>query len=174
MITASERGTELALDEIEPTVGLPPHIIEPTAEFGPQKENLISLLHRIQNEQEFHYIPEERIKEIADFLRITPSELYGVISFYSMFSTEPRGRYIVRMCRSAACHVMGTGTLIGSLKEILGIDVGETTRDNLFTLEVSSCLGMCDVAPAMMVNDEVYGNLTDERIQKILEVKNHE
>lgn len=140
-------------------------------EFEPEKGNLISILHRIQDEQEFHYIPEEAIKEIAHYLQVTPSEVYGVVSFYSMFSTEPRGKYIIRVCGSAPCFVMGSTVIIDSLEKILGIKAGETTDDHLFTLEVSSCLGICDGAPAMMINDEVYTDLTVEKIKEIIEGK---
>lgn len=135
----------------------------------PERENLIAILHRIQNEEEYNYIPEEAINHVAQYFGITPSEVFGVISFYTMLSVNPRGKYIIRVCTSAPCHVMGSTTVIDALKVILGIEVGETTADNLVTLEVSSCLGLCDVAPAMMINDNVYGNLTYEKIEKIVE-----
>ena len=138
-------------------------------EFEPEKEHLISILHRIQDEEEFHYISEEAIREIADYLGITLSEVYSTISFYSMFSTEPRGKYIVRVCVSAPCFVMGSMTIIDSLEEILGIRAGETTDDHLFTIELSSCLGICDRAPAMMINDNVYPDLIVEKIKEIIE-----
>lgn len=140
-------------------------------EFEPKRENLISILHRIQDSQELHYIPEEAINEIAEYLHVTSSEVFGVISFYSMFSTLQRGKYIIRVCTSAPCFVMGSSAIVDSLEEILGIRVGETTEDQLFTLEGSSCLGMCDGAPAMMINDEVYTNLTTDRIREIIEGK---
>ncbi len=142
-------------------------------EFEPEKENLISILHRIQDEEDFHHISEEAIREIADYLSITPSEVYGTISFYSMFSTEPRGKHIIRVCVSAPCSVMGGIAIIDSLEEILGIKAGETTDDHLFTLELSSCLGICNGAPAMMINDEVYGNLTHKKIEEIIEGMRH-
>ncbi|MGD2248980.1 MAG: NADH-quinone oxidoreductase subunit NuoE [Candidatus Methanofastidiosia archaeon] len=143
-------------------------------QFEPEKDNIISILHCIQNDQKFNYIPQAAIKAVADYVCVTPSEVYGVVSFYSMFSTTPRGKYIIRVCASAPCYVMGSTTVIDSLKRILGVKIGETTTDNLFTLEVSSCLGICDVAPAMMINDEVYGELTDAKIKEILERKSHE
>lgn len=139
-----------------------------------KREHLISVLHHIQDQEEFHYIPEEQIRKIADALHISPSEVYGVISFYSMFSAEPRGKYIVRVCSSAPCHIMGKDAVVDSVTEILGIEVGETTKDNLFTLELSSCLGLCDVAPTMMINDEIYSNLTRKKVHKIIEAKKHE
>jgi NADH-quinone oxidoreductase E subunit len=140
-------------------------------EFEPRRENLISILHRIQDSQESHSIPEEAVHEIAEYLHVTPSEVLGVISFYSMFSTGKRGKYVIRVCTSAPCFIMGSSAIVDSLEEILGINVGETTEDQLFTLEGSSCLGMCDGAPAMMINDEVYTNLTANRIREIIEGK---
>lgn len=142
-------------------------------EFEPEKENIISILHLIQDNQESNYIPGEALRAVADYLGITTSEAYGVISFYTMFSENSRGKYIIRVCTSAPCYVMGSDTVIGSLKKILGINIGETTKDNLFTLELSSCLGICDVAPAMMINDEVYGNLTHKKIEEIIEGMRH-
>ena len=143
-------------------------------EFEPEKANLIPILHRIQDSNDSNYVPEDVIREICDYLNVTPSEIYGVISFYTMFSVNPRGKYIVRVCDSAPCHVMGSTTVIDSLEKILGITMGETTEDNLFTLEFSSCLGVCDVAPAMMINDEIYGNLTHEKIKEIVRRLQHE
>jgi len=137
--------------------------------FEPKKENLIPILHEIQNENVYNYISEDAIREVAEYLNLTHSEILGVISFYTMFSTKPRGRYIIRICKSAPCHVMNADSIIETVKKTLGIEIGETTKDELFTLELSSCLGLCDIAPAMMINDEVYGNLTPSKVKKILE-----
>lgn len=134
----------------------------------PKGENLIAILHRIQDEEEYNYIPEKALNEVAEYFGMTPSEVYGVISFYSMLSVNPRGKYIVRVCTSAPCYVMGSTTVIDILRVVLGVEVGETTVDKMFTLEVSSCLGLCDGAPAMMINGTVYKNLTFEKIEKIV------
>ncbi len=139
--------------------------------FEPKKENLIPILHDIQNENVYNYISEDAIWEVAKYLNLTHSEILGVISFYTMFSTKPRGKYIIRICKSAPCHVMNADSIIENVKKTLGIEICETTKDKLFTLELSSCLGICDVAPAMMINDEVYGNLTPDKIKKILKEK---
>ena len=139
--------------------------------FEPNKENIIPILHDIQNENVYNYISEDAIREIAKYLNITHSEILGVISFYTMFSTKPRGKYVIRICKSAPCHVMNADSIIENVKKTLGIEVGETTKDKLFTLELSSCLGICDIAPAMMINDEIYGNLTPDKIKKILKEK---
>jgi len=139
--------------------------------FEPKKENLIPILHDIQNENVYNYIGEDAIREVAKYLNLTHSEILGVISFYTMFSTKPRGKYIIRICKSAPCHVVNADKLIENVKKTLGIKIGETTKDKMFTLELSSCLGICDVAPAMMINNEVYGNLTPDKIEKILKEK---
>lgn len=139
--------------------------------FEPKKENLIPILHDVQNEDPYNYISEDAIREVAKYLNLTHSEILGVISFYTMFSTKPRGKYIIRICKSAPCHVMNADSIIENVKKTLGIEIGETTKDKLFTLELSSCLGICDVAPAMMINDEIYGNLTPDKIKKIFKEK---
>lgn len=136
--------------------------------FEPKKENLIQILHIIQNENIYNYINENAIREIAKFFNITHSEIYGIISFYTMLSMKPRGKYIIRICKSAPCHITDVNTVIKTLKKTLGIDFGMTTTDGLFTLEFSSCLGLCDIAPAMMINNEIYGNLTPKKVKRIL------
>jgi len=137
-------------------------------------ENLLSILHDIQNKNPEHYITEEDLKKVADYLNITFSFVYSVASFYTMYSFEPRGKYIVRVCKSPPCHLMGASSIVQELQKALGINFGETTKDGLFTLEYSSCLGVCGVAPAMMINEEVFGNLTPQRITEIIEQKRRE
>jgi NADH-quinone oxidoreductase subunit E len=134
-------------------------------------DNLLSILHDLQDANERHYLTEEDLRQTADHLGLALSFVHGVATFYTMFSLKPRGRNVIRVCQSPPCHLMGFTTIARELMSCLGIEFGETTRDGLFTLEMSSCLGVCGVAPAMMINDEVYGNLTAERIQEILEEK---
>lgn len=132
-------------------------------------ENILLILHEIQDKNPYKYLTEEDIKEVAEKLDLPFSFVYGVASFYSMFSLKPRGRYIIRICESPPCHLMGAESILDELKNILKIDIGETTNDKLFTLELSSCLGVCGVAPAIMINNEVYGNLTRKKIREIIE-----
>jgi NADH-quinone oxidoreductase subunit E len=134
-------------------------------------DNLLSILHDLQDADERHYLTDENLRRTADYLGLTFSFVHGVATFYTMFSLKPRGRYIIRICQSPPCYLMGSTTLARELMRHLGAEFGETTRDGVFTLEMSSCLGVCGVAPAMMINDEVYGNLTPDRIQIILEEK---
>ncbi len=132
-------------------------------------ENILLILHDIQDENPNKYLTEEDLKEVSERLNLPYSFVYGVASFYSMFSLKPRGKYIIRVCESPPCHLMGSENILNELKKILEIDIGETTKDNLFTLEISSCLGVCGVAPAIMINEEVYGNLTKEKIKEIID-----
>lgn len=115
------------------------------------------------------YLPEEAMKRIALGLGLSLSRVYGVATFYSLFYTEPKGQYIVRVCESAPCHVQGAQEVIDALVRELGVAFGETTPDGRFTLEKVSCLGVCGVAPAVMINDRVYGNLTPETVLAVLE-----
>lgn len=134
-------------------------------------DNLLGILHDLQDANERHYLTDQDLRLTADYLGLTFSFVHGVATFYTMFSLEPRGKYIVRVCQSPPCQLMGSTNIVAELMRRLGVKFGETTRDGFFTLEMSSCLGVCGVAPAMMVNDEVYGNLTPERIREILEEK---
>ncbi len=128
--------------------------------------NLLPILHEVQ--AKFGFLPESAMEEVAEGLDIPVSEVYGTATFYTLFSTKPKGKYVVRVCDSAPCHIEGSKAIIGAVADRLGIKNGETTGDGMFTLEHVSCFGVCGVAPAIMVNDEVHGNLTPEMIPDIL------
>jgi len=136
---------------------------------GNKRENLLQILHDIQNQNQENYISEENIKTLSEEMRMPVSDIKGTASFYSMYSFVPRGKYIIRICESPPCHILGAQTIFDAVEKKLGIKEGETTKDGLFTLEATSCLGICGVAPAMMINDEAYGNLNEKRINEILE-----
>ena len=136
---------------------------------GNKRENLLHILHDIQNQSPQNYISEENIKNLSEEMRIPVSDIKGTASFYSMYSFIPRGKYIIRICESPPCHILGAQTIFDAVEKKLGIKEGETTKDGLFTLEATSCLGICGVAPAMMINDEAYGNLDEKKINEILE-----
>ena len=106
---------------------------------------------------------------IADALGTTLSEVYGVATFYSQFSLQPKGKYVVGVCLGTACYVRGSQKVLDRVEKELGIKVGETTADNLFTIQATRCLGACGLAPVMMINDEVYGRLIDSEVPGILE-----
>jgi len=136
---------------------------------GNKRENLLQILHDIQNQSDQNYISEENIKTLSEEMKIPVSDIKGTASFYTMYSFIPRGKYIIRICESPPCHILGAQTVFDAVEKKLGIKVGETTKDGLFTLEATSCLGICGVAPAMMINDEAYGNLDEKKINEILE-----
>jgi NADH:ubiquinone oxidoreductase subunit E len=137
--------------------------------YTPEKSNLLHILHECQRESGQHYISKDTIKEIAAYLNVPLSSVYGVITYYSLLSVEPRGKYIIRVCDSPICNAQGAESLLTTVKELLGIGVDETTGDNLFTLEVSECLGRCAQAPSVMINDTVYGNLDRKKLETIIE-----
>jgi len=137
--------------------------------FEPRLDNILFILHDLQDNNPQRYLAREDIEKCATYLNIASSYVHGVVTFYSMFSLKPRGRYIIRLCESPPCHLMGSESLLEYLKKKLKVDIGETTSDGAFTLELTSCLGICGVAPALMVNEEMVGNLTPERLDAILE-----
>lgn len=137
--------------------------------FEPRLDNILYILHDLQDNNPQRYLAREDIEKCATYLNIPFSYVHGVVTFYSMFSLKPRGRYIIRLCESPPCHLMGSESLLEYLEKKLKIDIGETTSDGTFTLELTSCLGICGVAPALMVNEEMVGNLTPERLDAILE-----
>lgn len=137
-------------------------------------DNLIAILHDLQDNCEWNYLSTHDLQAVADYLRCPYSFVHGVATFYTMFSLEPRGKNVIRVCQSPPCHLMGATTISTELEKLLGIGFGETTPDRLFSLEMTSCLGVCGVAPAMMINDQVYGNLTVERLKQIIDAKRRE
>ena len=133
-----------------------------------KRENLLQILHEIQDSDPHNYISKENVEILSEEMKVPVSDIVGTASFYSMFSFQPRGKYIIRICASPPCHIMGADTIFQVLSKLLKINKGETTSDGLFTLEETSCLGVCAVAPALMINDTVYGYLTGEKITEII------
>ena len=131
-------------------------------------DNLISILHDLQDGNEWNYLSKEDLQAAADYLELPYSFVHGVATFYTMFSLKPRGRHIIRVCQSPPCQLMGATTVSDELKNLLSVDFGQTSADQMFTLEMTSCLGVCGVAPAMMVDGDVYGNLTPKRVKEII------
>lgn len=137
--------------------------------FKPTRDNLLLILHDIQNNNPQQYISVDDIKAIAKYLNVTYSLVYGVVTYYSMFSLKPRGKYIFRICNSPVCHMKGSTEIIEEVKNHLSINEGETTPDGLFTLETTECLGKCNAAPAMIINEDFQGFLSPERIKSVIE-----
>jgi NADH:ubiquinone oxidoreductase subunit E len=127
---------------------------------------LIPLLQEIQ--ETFGYIPPESIEPIAEALKIFPSQVQGVISFYSGLSLKPKGKNVIRLCRGTACHVKGARSVLRLMKRELGLEEGETSADYQFTLETVACLGACFLAPTLMVNRNYFGKLSPTKVNTIL------
>jgi [NiFe] hydrogenase diaphorase moiety large subunit len=106
---------------------------------------------------------------VADLLEIHPVEVYGVVTFYSFLDQKPKGRFIIRLCRTLSCDMQGKAHVARQLENDLGIRFGETTPDGRFTLEWANCLGMCDQGPALLVNEQVFTHVTPERVHDIIE-----
>jgi len=134
-----------------------------------KRENILSLLHALQRANPENYLSEEDLKAVASYLSLPLSEVLSVATFYSMYSLKPRGKFVIRLCDSPPCYLANSISILEEIKKELGIEVGETTSDGLFTLELSSCLGVCAQAPAMMINDQVYGNLDPKKVFEILD-----
>lgn len=128
---------------------------------------LIPVLHEAQDL--YGYLPFEVQKIIADGLKIPVAKVYGVVTFYSQFSLNPKGKYRVSVCLGTACYVKGAAEILDKLKERLSIDVGECTDDGLFSLDSCRCIGACSLAPVVTVNDEVYGKLVPADIDGIID-----
>ncbi len=131
-----------------------------------QEGSLITLLQSAQDS--YGYVPEKVIHYISELVEIPSSEIYGVLTFYAQFRLKPMGKNLIRICEGTACHVNGAKTVLSVLQDELGISVDETTDDGLFTLQSVACLGCCSLAPVMMINQETHGNLTTEKIKKVI------
>jgi NADH:ubiquinone oxidoreductase subunit E len=152
-------------------------ILETDYDIDALKEELIeksghegALIGLLQATQErCGYIPEEVIYFISDITGTPTADIFGVITFYAQFRLTPMGKNIVRICEGTACHVNGAKSVLSVLQDELGISVGETTPDALFTLQSVACLGCCSLAPVIMINEETHGNLTTtDKIKKVL------
>ncbi|MBA7599025.1 NADH-quinone oxidoreductase subunit E [subsurface metagenome] len=130
------------------------------------REDLIELLKEAQ--QRFGYVPEEVMTELAESLEIPINEVYGVASFYSLLSIKPLGRNVIRICQSLPCYLKYCQTIIETVEKELGIKPGETTPDGRFSFQLINCIGLCDRAPAMMINNDAHVDLTREKISQIL------
>ncbi|MGL5437102.1 MAG: NAD(P)H-dependent oxidoreductase subunit E [Lachnospiraceae bacterium] len=141
-------------------------VAEIASRYKGRPEMLMKVI--IQAQQIVPAFSEAVAAVIAREMEIPQTQVYSFITFYAMLSVKPRGKYIIRMCKSAPCHVKGAREIVRALEEMLHIRMGETTEDNRFTLEYCPCLGMCEISPAIMINDRTYGNLTVESIRNII------
>ena len=134
---------------------------------APPETNLIGVLQDTQ--ERFGYLPRTALAAISRRARIPLSRIYGVVTFYAQFYTEPRGRHTIRCCRGTACHVKGAGGVLDAVQRHLDIVEGQTTADMLFCLETVACVGTCFLAPVMMIDNSYYGMLTPQKVERILQ-----
>ncbi len=135
-------------------------------EYGTNRSALLPILQAVQRKHSF--VSDYAQQEIARMLDIHPVEVYSVISFYSFLNSKPTGRNVVRLCRTISCDMAGKSQIENAIRRELGIEFGETTKDNKITLEYTNCVGMCDVGPAMIINERVYTKLNPEKAVNIL------
>ena len=137
-----------------------------TKQFSWQRNGLLPALQHIQTN--YHHISPHAMQEVASAFGIHPVEVQGVVSFYSFLSTQKKGKFIIRLCQTISCNMAGKKDIARQLENELGIKFGKTTKDGMFTLEYTNCIGMCDQGPAMLVNTEVYTKVTPESVSEIL------
>lgn len=140
-------------------------IIAIVDKYRDDKGALIPVLHEVQ--EYFGYLPIEVQKVISDELHIPLAEIYGVVTFYAQFTTQPKGKYTVSVCLGTACYVKGSGKILEKFESILGIKAGEVSGDGMFGIEACRCIGACGLAPVATVNGEVYGRLVQADVQTI-------
>ena len=135
--------------------------------YTTDRDNLIQLLNETQ--EKFGYIPKTSQLEISKYLNIPMAEVYGVITFYSRFTLEPKGKYAISVCLGTACFVKGSEQILNRLKDRLKIDVGQTTADGKFSIDATRCVGACGLAPVFTVNNEVHGKATVKKLDEVLD-----
>ena len=143
-------------------------VMDIIAKHTEEKVSVISILQDVQ--EEFKYLPRESFDVISNELKISLAKLYGVATFYDNFSLEPKGKYIIKICNGTACHVRKSVPIIEAVKKAVGLEEGkETTDDMLFTVETVSCLGACGLAPVLLVNEDVHGQVTPAKAIEIID-----
>ncbi len=136
------------------------------AEHKGQEGAVIPVLHKAQ--EIYGYLPIEVQEMISEGLDVPLAEIYGIVTFYTQFSINPKGKYQIGICLGTACYVKGSGDILEKVKEILGIEVGECTPDGLFSIDATRCIGACGLAPVMTINDDVYGRLVVDDVADII------
>lgn len=139
---------------------------ELTKKYGTDRKALLPILQGIMEKE--RYLSQEAMTEVAKALDISGAEVFGTASFYHFFDFKPQGKYIIHVCKTIVCDMKGKKEIMEALENELGIKEGETTSDGKFTLKTTNCLGWCDQSPVMLVNDEVYTNLTPEKVREII------
>ncbi|MEE4194846.1 MAG: NAD(P)H-dependent oxidoreductase subunit E [Anaerolineae bacterium] len=143
-----------------------PMVQETVEKYHANRTELVTMLHELT--RKIGYLPPEVFPELARLLDVSVGEIYSVTTFYTMLLTNPRGKHLVQFCESAPCHLAGGNQLLKMLEEVLGITAGETSENGLWTLIKTSCLGRCGEGPILVVDDEVYSEVTREKLWAIL------
>lgn len=136
------------------------------APYKEEKDNLIPILNDIQ--EKYGYIPKTAQLEVSRYLNIPMAEIFGVITFYSRFTLEPKGKYNISVCLGTACFVKGSQAILDRLKERLKLEEGKTSEDGKFSIDTTRCVGACGIAPVFTVNGEVYGHATVRKLDEVL------
>jgi NADH-quinone oxidoreductase subunit E len=140
------------------------------SKYPPSMENALLILHELQGKNPQNYLTEHDLTWVVGYLDVPCSQIYGLATYYTLFSLRPRGRHILRVCRSPVCRMLGSDRVIDQVKRILGVNLGDTTRDGLFTLEPTECIGQCDRAPCMSVDHAIYGKTRLKKIGDLLTI----
>lgn len=135
--------------------------------YKKEKENLIQILNEVQ--EKYGYIPKIAQREISEYLSVPMAEIYGVVTFYSRFTLEPKGKYNISVCLGTACFVKGSQKILDRLKERLNLEEGKTSEDGKFSIDTTRCVGACGIAPVFTVNNEVYGRATVKKLDEIID-----
>lgn len=138
------------------------------SKFSYDENNLLPILRELQDQAKGNYISEEVAKGVAKTLQITESRVYDVVTYYTSLSSIPRGDVVIQVCESTVCSLNGHEGLVSWFEDELGIKMGQTTSDQRFSLIATHCIGACDVSPAVRIGDEVYGNLTKEKVKELI------
>jgi NADH-quinone oxidoreductase subunit E len=139
------------------------------ARYPKRKDYLLEILIDVDEKKVDHYVSEEEITNIAHYLGVKESHVCSVMSFYTLLSTKPRGKYIVQICKDVPCYLNDSFNLQETVCDFLEVGMGETTKDKLFTVEFTACIGCCDEAPAMRINGDTYTNLSKGKVIMLLE-----
>ena len=142
-------------------------IDEVLSKYEGKKGALIPVLQEVQ--ALYNYLPKDILEYVAEKMNIPISQIYGMVTFYSQFHLNPRGRNIIRVCQGTACHVRGGKVILQAIEKQLGIKAGHTTEDLRFTLETIACVGACGLAPVMQINEDTHGRLTTEKLSAIID-----
>lgn len=144
-------------------------VSEILSSYPKQKDYLLEILIDIDEKKVNHFVSEEEITQIANYLGTKESHICSVMSFYTLLSTSPRGKFIIQICKDVPCYLNDSFNVLETVENFLGVKLGETTADQLFTVEFTACIGCCDESPAMRINHQTYTNLTKGKVITLLE-----